>query len=114
MARLNSKSAGGFEGVWRGRALPGELLHSHGRAEQDPEYNSGMTRRRVITGLLFLLAGLFVNVAVAWGLAIWAETSGIHLDDAQASSGFVRDGNLTWSVSTYRRPGNTYCLRLGV
>ncbi len=36
-------------------------------------------RRRLLTILIFLLAGVVVNVAVPWGCAVWGPADGARI-----------------------------------
>ena len=61
-------------------------------------------RRRLLIAAVFLLAGAVVNVAVAWGCAIWIDPPDEH---SVVESGGSRKGpsHRRWGIATLRKRG---------
>ncbi|MHC4416314.1 MAG: hypothetical protein ACYS0G_13625 [Planctomycetota bacterium] len=62
-------------------------------------------KRLLITILIFLLAGALVNVAVAWGSAIWVNPTKAGRPDPEV--GFRSSGQYTWEFVRTVLPGQT-------
>ncbi len=70
-------------------------------------------KRRLLIVAVFLLAGAVVNVAVAWGCAIWIPTSWPSMEEQYRDDNVGElkgDGNWHyWRIARWGRPGATYC-----
>ncbi len=62
-------------------------------------------KRRALTILIFLLAGAVVNMAVAWGCAVWVNVVADKLNE----SADVRGPEEVWGAKVWRRAGAELC-----
>ena len=74
------------------------FARSVGRRRQRTLYNDAV-KRRLFKLVLFLLLGAVVNVAVAWGCALWH-----YVGEATRTPGvmLLEDGSTSWVVASYR------------
>ena len=80
-----------------------DRLHHAGSTTQPGTIYVGPAMRRVVLILLLLLAGAVVNIAVAWGCALWVDPT--QVDDPPV--GLIVTDAESWEVMKCERPGLT-------